>query len=53
MMGLAMFNLDLIPYSADITPEDYWITAPEPKGGAKDWDLSWIVQRDIFTKLEV
>lgn len=49
LMGLSLFNLDLIPYSSDITPRPYWKTAPEPKGGAKDWDISWIAERDAFT----
>lgn len=50
LMGLAMNGLDMIPFSSDITPQPYWLHAPEPKGECKDWDLSWVVEIDAFTR---
>jgi hypothetical protein len=50
LMGLAMNGLDLIPYSADITPQPYWRQCPEPKGGTGEWQLSWVAEVDAFTR---
>ena len=50
LMGLAMNGLDLIPFSSDIAPQPYWHQAPEPRGECKDWDLSWVVEIDAFTR---
>ena len=50
LMGLAMNGLELIPFASDITPQPYWRDAPEPKGECKDWDLSWVVEIDAFTR---
>jgi len=52
LMGLAVCQLELIPYSAAITPRDYWVTAPSPAGDLDDWPLSWIVELGCFDQLE-
>lgn len=43
-LGMAIAGLELIPYSCDIRPKSYWITAPEPPGEIKEYPLSWIVE---------
>ncbi len=48
LMGLSIQDLDLIPFSSDITPMAYWITAPPPQGDAEDWPISWITERDAL-----
>lgn len=48
LMGLAMAGLELISVDAHITPEIYWVKAPEPVGKTSDWGLSYVVPSNAF-----
>lgn len=52
LMGLAVSGLELIPFSANIRPRDYWHTAPEPPHNGNDWPISWIVEYGALNQLE-